>query len=304
MGCSVAVATYNGEKYINQLLDSLRNQTFPPDEVIIIDDCSKDNTYEYTLFYIKKHMLTNWKVIQNEKNLGWKKNFRNIISKCNENLIFLCDQDDIWSETKIEEMYKIMDANPDINLLASNYTPIYIGKQKKIRTWNISKNNGKIVRLTFKDTHLDVLRPGCTYCVRRQFAKEVFKNDIELSAHDGMLWRYAALNNSLAIFQKRLIKYVRHGDNATSPTINSGRENKIKEIEWQIYLCKRFIETSNTIVLEQNFIYLYEQLNFLKDRLQIVINKNIFASIRFIMLNTKKYSTKRNMISDILTIIH
>ena len=72
---SIAMTTYNGSKYIIKQLDSLRQQTTKPDEVIILDDCSKDDTVQITLDYIKKWGLTGWSIKPNKINLGWKRNF-------------------------------------------------------------------------------------------------------------------------------------------------------------------------------------------------------------------------------------
>ena len=70
---SIALCTYNGEKYIEEQLDSLIHQTYQPDEIIVCDDQSKDNTVN-----IAKSLLSSWpgvwKVIINKKNLGYKKN--------------------------------------------------------------------------------------------------------------------------------------------------------------------------------------------------------------------------------------
>lgn len=92
---SIALCTYNGEKYIEEQLESLIHQTCQPDEIIICDDQSKDNTVN-----IAKSLLGSWpgawKVIINKKNLGYKKNFQKAISLCRGDIIFLSDQDDVW----------------------------------------------------------------------------------------------------------------------------------------------------------------------------------------------------------------
>ncbi len=65
------MATYNGEKYLIEQLDSLRNQTLSADEVIFCDDCSKDATPSMIREYIMNyHLEDKWRFIQNEKNLG------------------------------------------------------------------------------------------------------------------------------------------------------------------------------------------------------------------------------------------
>ena len=118
MKISIAMTTYNGEKYIIEQLDSLKNQTLKPDEVIIADDGSSDNTCNLIKCYIEKFKLVNWFFYQNEKNMGWKVNFHNVIKKTTGDVVFFCDQDDVWYLKKIETMTTIFRDNPTINVLA------------------------------------------------------------------------------------------------------------------------------------------------------------------------------------------
>lgn len=67
---SVVMTTYNGKKYLLEQLESLRNQTLKIDEVIIMDDCSKDETPELIRKYIIDNNLSGWKLIENQTNQG------------------------------------------------------------------------------------------------------------------------------------------------------------------------------------------------------------------------------------------
>ena len=115
------MTTYNGMDYLEELLDSIRTQTRIPDEVVIVDDCSTDGTPDFVIDYIERYGLSGWKIYKNEENLGWRKNFRLALRKCSNDLVFLCDQDDIWKQTKIKDMSDIMEKNPYIELLVSDY---------------------------------------------------------------------------------------------------------------------------------------------------------------------------------------
>ena len=68
MKVSLVMAVYNGEKYLIEQLDSIRKQTYPIDEVILLDDVSTDNSYELIHQYIDGYKLINWKLIKNENN--------------------------------------------------------------------------------------------------------------------------------------------------------------------------------------------------------------------------------------------
>lgn len=101
---SVVMTTYNGQKYLREQMDSLREQTMPIDEVIIMDDCSTDHTPDLVSAYIKEYDLKGWNLVQNEQNQGWKKNFKSGFDLATGNYIFPCDQDDIWHLDKVEKM--------------------------------------------------------------------------------------------------------------------------------------------------------------------------------------------------------
>ena len=100
MKISLVMATYNGAKYLNEQLDSIKNQTLKLDEVIIVDDVSTDDTSYLVEKYISNHQL-NWMFIKNEKNLGYKGNFKKGLAHASGDVIFLCDQDDIWHPDKV-----------------------------------------------------------------------------------------------------------------------------------------------------------------------------------------------------------
>lgn len=70
---SIAMATYNGEKYLREQLNSILNQTYSDFELIICDDCSKDSTVKILEEYAKKDNRV--KYFLNEENLGFKKKF-------------------------------------------------------------------------------------------------------------------------------------------------------------------------------------------------------------------------------------
>lgn len=101
---SIAMTTYNGEKYLREQLDSILNQTYSNFELIISDDCSKDLTWQILEDYAKRDARI--KIYKNEHNIGFKKNFEKAISLCNAEYIALSDQDDIWLENHLEILYK------------------------------------------------------------------------------------------------------------------------------------------------------------------------------------------------------
>lgn len=103
---SIAMTSYNGEKYIREQLDSILTQTYGNFELIICDDRSKDSTVEIIKDYCIKDSRI--KLYVNEKNLGFKKNFEKAISLCKGEYIALSDQDDIWLPEHLEKLLNLI----------------------------------------------------------------------------------------------------------------------------------------------------------------------------------------------------
>lgn len=99
---SIALCTYNGESYINQQIESLLAQTYPNFEIIIVDDNSTDGTLAACEFYKNKDGRI--RLLKNEVNIGFNKNFKTAISACTGEFVAPCDQDDIWHPDKIKKL--------------------------------------------------------------------------------------------------------------------------------------------------------------------------------------------------------
>lgn len=119
MKTSIALCTYNGEKYLHEQLDSILNQTLPVDEIVICDDNSTDGTHQIIQQYCSKFPNI-IKFHINEVNLKSVKNFEKAISLCRNEIIFLSDQDDIWHLEKVKQFIKHFEDNPKIDVIASN----------------------------------------------------------------------------------------------------------------------------------------------------------------------------------------
>lgn len=107
---SIVLATYNGEKYVAEQLESLFAQTYSNIEIIAIDDCSTDNTVNILHEHAAKH--GNMKVFENETNLGFIKNFEKGCTLTKGDLIAFCDQDDYWDFDKIKKMTEAIGEYP------------------------------------------------------------------------------------------------------------------------------------------------------------------------------------------------
>lgn len=116
MRISIALCAYNGERYLQDQLESFVTQTRPPDELIICDDCSTDKTVEIIRLFAETAPFP-VRCFINDSNLGYIKNFERAISLCTGDIIFLSDQDDVWHKEKIEKFYAEFASDEKVGLV-------------------------------------------------------------------------------------------------------------------------------------------------------------------------------------------
>ena len=119
MRISIAMATYNGAKYLQEQLDSFICQTCQPDELVVCDDGSTDATLKILEIFIQKAPFT-VRIYHNKSNMGFIKNFEKALLLCTGNIILLCDQDDIWKPSRVEKSADIFKKNPECGYLFSD----------------------------------------------------------------------------------------------------------------------------------------------------------------------------------------
>lgn len=220
---SVLIATYNGEKYVKEQLKSILAQSMKPDEVIIKDDCSSDQTIKIVSDFISNNNLAKkWHLVRNNKNLGWKKNFVDgLLNYVSGDYIFFCDQDDFWMPTKIADMISCMRDHPEIGLLVSDFE-IVDAKLQRDQKRHVSKS--LLEKYVPKEKILYTYYPGCTYCFRKDYKKAFLDYWKPSFPHDSFLWHYTISDGSLYILHKELIKYRRHSGTQTGKKVGNIEE--------------------------------------------------------------------------------
>ena len=211
MKISVVVSVFNGEKYISEQLDSLRQQTRRPDEVLLFDDGSSDKTPQIVADYITKYSLANWKYTRNPENKGWRRNFMDGMWAASGALIFSCDQDDIWHQDKLKIMSEVMENSPQISLLTSNYELFFEDGSHKD---GFKQNDGSVSQIPLKNNYLLVGRPGCTHCIRKELLDTARKYWRPEYPHDALLWRLSLFSDGLYNYNGNLIKWRKHQNSA------------------------------------------------------------------------------------------
>jgi len=209
---SVAIATYNGGKYLREQLDSLYSQTIPPVEIVVCDDCSKDNTCEILDEYKQKYGL---RYYVNEKSLGVNDNFLKAVSLCTSPYIAICDQDDIWLPNKIEKSIGIL-KKIENGLPAVVSSQCYdIDEYGNDITKGIKKNDSQ----GYTNTLLDMwTSQGCSLMFNVALRDRVLSNwnyfkDVEGLLYDTYIAFTAAILGTKYNIGERLMKYRHHTSN-------------------------------------------------------------------------------------------
>lgn len=210
---SIALATYNGEKYLKEQLDSILAQTISDYEVIVCDDCSSDSTMSFLNEYAKKD--SRFKIFQNEKNLGFKKNFEKILSLCSGEFIAFCDQDDVWTKDHLEILLNNIGANDCIcgnaSMIDGEGNPLNMTMRDFIPVRIIPQNN----EVFFEHELYGNIVQGAASMIRRKLVCEALPIPGNVVYHDWWIALVASINSGCSYIDQVVLKYRRHEENVT-----------------------------------------------------------------------------------------
>jgi glycosyltransferase involved in cell wall biosynthesis len=213
MNISVCMATFNGEKYIKQQLDSILCQLSSDDEVIISDDGSTDKT----LFIIESFNDFRIKLLPNQIFHNPIFNIENALKNVIGDYIFLSDQDDIWLPNKVETIVNylqkydcvvsdaiLIDANG--NIISDSF---------------FKKNNSKrgFLHNFIKNGYL-----GCCMAFNKKMLKYILPFPAKIPMHDIWIGLISEIFGKTIFYKKPLIFYRRHGTNY-SPTSEKSKNS-------------------------------------------------------------------------------
>jgi glycosyltransferase involved in cell wall biosynthesis len=213
---SVAIATYNGEKYLEEQLDSILSQTLKPSEIIVCDDQSTDGTREILEKYQQKGLI---KYFVNDKRLGFIGNFKRAVSLTSpENYIALSDQDDIWLPSKIQAAAELLLKIEGSNRPAMVYSDlVLVDEDKNLLNKSFRNELGQGGYIHCLETLLfGSFVNGCTMLMNpnmRNYFSSIPENGT--LNHDTWMSRIAYTFGEVAVFPDSLILYRRHSNNAT-----------------------------------------------------------------------------------------
>ncbi len=292
MKVSVAITTYNGEKYIIEQLTSVLNQTRPVDEVIIADDCSLDDTPKIVRSFIaENHLSASWHFYINDYNLGYANNFKQLIYSCKGDVVFFCDQDDVWVEDRVEKMMKVMESNGDISVLYTKECR-FTEDENSVKHYEAVKCTNSLKKINFTP-HTRYLRTeGCTMCVRKTFLEEIKSEWYNGWAHDEAVWSFAVLKDALYYYDYISVLYRRHGGNV-SGNKQHGKEKRIQYLRTVLSSSEQMVGFAKKKSLAEYKIRTCKKtLNMARYRLRFMESKNIFLLIPLAFYIKYYYSWK------------
>jgi glycosyltransferase involved in cell wall biosynthesis len=249
---SIALCTYNGERYLIEQLDSLVNQTYANIEIIAVDDCSTDSTFDILLTYAARYSF--FKCFKNDYNLGYPKNFEKAISLCSGKYIALADQDDIWDLDKIN----IMQANIGDSALIY-HDSAFVDSDGK--TMGISMSD--VLNMYEGSNAFPLLFMNCVTGHATLFNAHLRQYLGTFSAefhHDWWIALIATQHGGIKYFNKPLVQYRQHGTSYTDILkLKDGKEQAGKHaqiaLRWLMYIganVKELAPLANKIVSLHN----------------------------------------------------
>lgn len=207
MRISIAMTTYNGARYLQAQLDSLIAQTRRPDELVVCDDGSTDATIEIVRRFAAAAPFPVHTRI-NPQRLGYAKNFERAISTCSGELIFLCDQDDVWLPDKLERIACEAAGRPDA-LLIMNDAEMVRGDGTRTGLTQL----GQTLALGFGDRNFTT---GCCMAIRRRDLSLLLPVPDMDFVHDTWLNQLILQLDARYVVREVLQLYRRHDSNTSA----------------------------------------------------------------------------------------
>lgn len=227
----VLMATYNGEKYLKEQIESVLNQTYKNIRLVISDDCSKDGTINILKQYENDERI---EVHYHEKNQGYIKNFEYLLKQVKNNIYMLSDQDDVWMPEKITKSYEKLIKNDadmvfaDLEVVDENLKTIYPSFNKFML---LDRKINKYIN-SYKLNYLYNCITGCTLMSKSKWIKDILPipTDSKYLIHDHWIGVIVSLNGKIVYMPEKYIKYRQHGNNQVGTEKISHGFKKLEQV--------------------------------------------------------------------------
>lgn len=290
---SIAMTTYNGEKYLREQLDSILNQDYKDFELIICDDKSKDSTPQILNEYQQKDSRIT--LYFNESNLGFKKNFEKAISLCKYEYVALSDQDDIWENNHLQKLTEIID-NADIACANARL----ISENGQSLKWTLANTDGLDFFpqgnvLLYRILCFTGAFQGASMLIKKSFFEKALPIPQDVLFHDAWFSTCAVLSNGLNYSYDIINNYRQHSTQITSHTktsyVKKFKKFFIRLFKKTEYKTDRFAYIN---ALKERFTLSQDQEKIIEDSYKIQLLKskkvNFFTRIKYISIYSRNYN--------------
>ena len=229
MKISVCMATYNGERFIQQQLSSIVCQLAIDDEVVVVDDASSDATIEI----IESFCDTRIRIVRHERNCGVLQTFNRALEEATGEVIFMADQDDIWRSDKVSKIKALFLETPDLSLVLSDCSIIDAqGKITAETRFKSERFNPGALRNIVRNRYL-----GCSMAFRRSVLNYSLPFPPDIPMHDMWIGIINQIFGRTGFIDEPLMSYRRHDSNI-SPQKHA---TLAKMIRWRWALVKNLV---------------------------------------------------------------
>jgi glycosyltransferase involved in cell wall biosynthesis len=273
-GLSIAMCTYNGARFLPEQLGSIAAQTRLPDELVVCDDRSTDESAEIVRNFAR-HAPFPVQLEINEENLGSTKNFEKSIELCQGEIIVLADQDDIWHPEKLSRIASVLEHDERIGAVFSDAEMIDEDSRPLAGTlWSSFLFSSSEQKKFERGQGLKVLLKhatvtGATMAFRSKFRGLTLPIPPK-QVHDHWIVLLIASVSQLAPIRIPLVRYRRHQAQQIGPGTDSlwqmirvarraGREEYFGEVERFSEICERLCDRSATFHPHPNALRLIRQ---------------------------------------------
>lgn len=274
------MATYNGEKYLAEQLDSIINQTYHNWNLLIRDDNSTDRTLEIIQDYQKKDNRI--KLLKDNKgNLGIVKNFEELLKNSESEFIMFSDQDDIWVENKLDMYLKMIEKIKNKGFMIHSDAILFDkNKSNILKDTFISK---KAINKGLENVFFNYFVQGATILISKEIKNFILPFPKEVYLHDRYIHLISELFFERIFVNKALIYYRQHGDNQI------GAKNTIRELLSKRYFDERDRQLIKVIYNKYGSLLTEDKKKLIEEYFKITdIEKNRFN--RFLNLKKSKIS--------------
>ena len=274
----ILMATYNGQKYLVEQLDSIINQTYHNWNLLIRDDNSTDKTLEIIQNYHKKDKRI--KILKDNKgNLGIVRNFEELLKSSESEFIMFSDQDDIWVENKLDMYLKMIEKIKNKGFMIHSDAILFDkNKSNILKDTFISK---KAINRGLENVFFNYFVQGATILISKEIKNFILPFPKEVYLHDRYIHLISELFFERIFVNKALIYYRQHGDNQI------GAKNTIRELLSKRYFDERDRQLIKVIYNKYGSLLADDKKKLIEEYFKITdIRKSRF--IRFFMLKKAK----------------